>query len=128
MNIREDCLFCKIADKKIPAEIFYENDRVIAFPDIKPRAPGHMMVIPKIHAPNILELPDEEVGPLFAGVKHVAEMLTGQFKPDGITIGANQGRAGGQEVDHLHVHLIPRWKNDGGGAIQSVVNNPPKGV
>jgi histidine triad (HIT) family protein len=59
-------------------------------------------------------------------VKKVAEMLSSKLKCDGLTIGINQGRASGQEVDHLHVHLMPRWHGDGGSAIQSVVNNKPK--
>ncbi len=122
----DDCLFCKITAKKIPAEIVYEDDHAIAFLDIMPRTTGHTMVIPKIHAPNILELPDGEVGPLFEAVKHVAGMLSRGLTPDGITIGMNQGRASGQEVDHLHVHLMPRWHGDGGSSIQSVINNKPK--
>lgn len=119
-----DCLFCKIAAKQIPAKIVYEDAHVLAFLDIMPRAKGHTMVIPKVHAPNLLGLPDAEVGPLFAAVKHVGGMLSRGLKPDGITIGINQGRASGQEVDHLHVHLLPRWHGDGGSAIQSVVNKP----
>ena len=122
----DDCLFCKIADKKIKAQIIYENDHTVAFLDVMPRAVGHTLVIPKVHASNILELPDEEVAPLFMAVKHVAGMLSDGLHPDGITIGANQGRASGQEVDHLHVHLMPRWHNDGGSAVQSVVNKPSK--
>jgi histidine triad (HIT) family protein len=122
----EDCLFCKIANKEIPSAVIYEDDHVLAFLDIMPRAPGHTMVIPKVHAPNIFELPDTEVGPLFLAVKRVAEMLSSKLHPDGITIGMNQGRASGQEVDHLHVHLMPRWRGDGGSSIQSVVNNKPK--
>lgn len=122
----EDCLFCKIAAKQISAKIIYEDEHVVAFLDVMPRTTGHTMVIPKVHAPNILELPDAEVGPLFAAVKHVAEMLSRSLKPDGITIGINQGRASGQEVDHLHVHLLPRWHGDGGSSIQSVINAKPK--
>ena len=121
-----DCLFCKITDKKISAQIIYEDDHVVAFLDIMPRSPGHTMVIPKYHAPNILELPDLEVAPLFLAVKHIAELLSNKLKPDGVTVGINQGRASGQEVDHLHVHVMPRWHGDGGSAIQSVVNNKPK--
>jgi histidine triad (HIT) family protein len=122
----ENCLFCKIAAKQIPARVVYEDEHVLAFLDIMPRAVGHTIVIPKIHAPNILELPDAEVAPLFAAVKYVAGMLSRALQPDGITIGINQGRASGQEVDHLHVHLMPRWHNDGGRAVQSVVNAPGK--
>ena len=120
-----DCLFCKIAAKEIPAQMIYEDGHTLAFLDVNPRAPGHTMVIPRHHAPTLVELPDEEVGPLFLAVKTVASMLMEKMKPDGVTIGMNQGRASGQEVDHLHVHLIPRSHGDGGGPIQSVVHNPP---
>lgn len=119
-----DCLFCKIIAKQIPSEIVYEDDRAVAFLDVRPRTEGHVMVVPKYHAPTVAALPDEEVGPLFLAVKKTAELLTAGLRPDGITMGINQGRASGQEVDHLHVHLMPRWHNDGGGSVQSVVNRP----
>jgi histidine triad (HIT) family protein len=117
-----DCLFCKIAEKKIPAKIVYEDDRTLAFLDIKPSAPGHTMVIPKYHASTLAALPDKEIAPLFLAVKKVAELLVAGLHPDGITIGVNQGRASGQEIDHLHVHLVPRSHGDGGGSVQSVVH------
>lgn len=60
-------------------------------------------------------------------MKKVDQLLMKKLSPDGITIGANQGRASGQEVDHLHVHLMPRWYGDGGGSIQSVVGKKPDG-
>ena len=119
-----DCLFCKIVDKKIPAKVIYENDSVVAFLDIMPRAVGHALVIPKMHAPTLLDLPEEKVSELFAAVKRVDAMLVKALALEGVTIGINQGEASGQEVKHLHVHLLPRWQNDGGGAIQSVVNRP----
>lgn len=121
-----ECLFCKIIAKQIPAYVVYEDDRAMAFLDIKPRSPGHTMVIPKYHSPNFLELPEAEVGPLFVAVKRVTDMLVAKLRCDGITVGINQGRASGQEVDHLHVHLMPRWTGDGGSPVQVVVNNPPK--
>jgi histidine triad (HIT) family protein len=121
-----DCLFCKIAAKTNFAKIIYENDHAVAFLDISPSAPGHTMVIPKYHAPTVIALPDDEVAPLFLAVKKTAELLMEALHPDGITIGINQGRASGQEVDHLHVHLMPRWHGDGGGAIQSLVHNAPR--
>ncbi len=122
----ENCLFCKIAAKEISAQTIYEDDRALAFLDIRPRSLGHAMVIPKYHAPTLLELPDGEIGPLFAAVKKVIDLLMKKIKPDGITIGINQGRASGQEVDHLHVHLMPRWHGDGGGSVQSAVDNQPE--
>ena len=124
----ENCLFCKIAAKKIPACIVYEDANAVAFLDIAPRAPGHTMVIPKHHAPKLVDLPDEEIGPLFAAVKKVAAILSQKFNPDGMSIGINQGKVSADEevVDHLHVHLMPRWRGDGGSAMQSIVHNPPK--
>lgn len=121
-----ECLFCKIVAKEIPANVVYEDAHAIAFLDIVPRASGHTMVIPKVHVQNLLELPDAETGPLFSAVTKVARMLAEKLSSDGITFGINQGRASGQEVDHLHVHLMPRWRGDGGGAVQSVVSNKPK--
>jgi histidine triad (HIT) family protein len=118
-----DCLFCKIASKTIPVKIVYEDDHVLAFLDIRPRSPGHTIVIPKRHASTLLELPDADAEKLFVGVKNVDAVLVRKISPDGMTIGINQGKASGQEVDHLHVHLMPRWKNDGGGPIQSAVNS-----
>ena len=120
-----DCLFCKIAAKKIPAKIVYEDDHAVAFLDIVPRSPGHTLVITKYHAPTLIALPDEEVAPLFLAVKKIVALLAAALHPDGITIGVNQGRASGQEVDHLHVHLMPRWHGDGGGSVQSLVHNTP---
>ncbi len=124
--MNSDCLFCKIAAKTIPSKIIYEDDHAVAFLDVAPRAPGHTMVIPKYHAPTLVALPDEEIAPLFSAVKKTAELLMATLHPDGITIGINQGRASGQEIDHFHVHLMPRWHGDGGGSIQSVVRNAPK--
>ena len=121
-----NCLFCKIVNKEIAAQIIYENDHAVAFLDVHPRSPGHTLVIPKEHAATIRDLSDPEVALLFIAVKHVNQMLANRLAPNGITIGINQGRASGQEVDHVHVHLMPRWENDGGGSIQSVINNPPK--
>lgn len=121
-----DCLFCKIVKRDIAAEIIFENSNALAFLDIMPRAPGHTLVIPKVHARNILELSDAEVGPLFTAVQKVAERLIQVLKADGLTIGINQGEASGQVVDHLHIHLLPRFKGDRGGSIQSVVQNVPK--
>lgn len=122
----KECLFCKIARREIPAEIVLEDERSVAFLDIMPKAPGHTVVIPKFHAPTIAELPISEIGPLFVAVQKMAERLSRKLAADGLTIGINQGRASGQTVEHLHVHLLPRFVDDGGGSIHSVVHNPPR--
>jgi len=124
--MEENCLFCKIIAKKISAHVIYEDDHALAFLDITPRAPGHTLVIPKRHAATILDLPDGDTGPLFLAVKKTDELLVASLAPDGVTIGINQGAASGQEVAHLHVHLMPRFHGDGGSAIQGVVHNVPK--
>lgn len=120
------CLFCKIGKKEIAAEVVFENDVALAFLDILPKAPGHTMVIPKHHAQNISELPDELVGPFFQTIKTVVAHIDRALSPDGFTLGINHGKASGQEVQHLHIHIIPRWHGDGGGPIQRVVENQPK--
>lgn len=117
-----DCLFCKIKDKQVSALVVYEDDKVIAFLDVSPRTPGHTLVIPKFHAANLVALPDEEVGHLFLAVKKIAKAVIGGLNAHGATIGINQGEASGQVVGHLHVHILPRFLDDGGGSIQSVVN------
>jgi histidine triad (HIT) family protein len=106
--------------------VIYEDESAIAFLDINPRVAGHTVVIPKYHSATLVDLPDDLVSKLFIAVKKVDQILLEKLNPDGMTIGINQGRASGQEVDHIHIHLMPRFKNDGGGSIQSVVNNKPK--
>lgn len=122
----DGCLFCRIAKKEIGAEIIFENETALAFLDILPCAPGHTMVIPKTHASNISELPDKLVGPFFQTVKKIIAQIERALAPDGFTLGINHGKASGQEVQHLHFHIIPRWHGDGGGPIQRVVENKPK--
>jgi histidine triad (HIT) family protein len=120
-----DCLFCKIALHEIPSKTVYECPEAIAFLDIHPLAPGHTVVIPKIHASTVTKLNTNVIGPFFLCVKQVTHMIDMALKPDGYNIGWNHGEAGGQAVGHLHVHVIPRWKGDGGGSMHSIVHNPP---
>jgi histidine triad (HIT) family protein len=98
------CLFCKIAGKEIPAQIVYEDAHVIAFRDIKPQAPVHILVIPKQHIPSLNELTDPAVaGYLTAAVRTIAvrEKLV-----NGYRVVINTGPDSGQEVAHLHYHLL----------------------
>lgn len=121
-----NCIFCKIAQHEISAYVVYEDDHVVAFLDIQPRSPGHTMVIPKQHAENLSALPDAEVAPFFTAVKHVTDIVRSALAPDGFTLGMNYGEASGQEVQHMHFHIMPRWAHDGGGPIQRVVMNKPE--
>ena len=121
-----DCIFCKMTKKEISSEIVYEDDFALGVLDVNPRSLGHTMILPKTHAENILDLPDDYIGPVFQAVKRVTELLKKSFNSDGFTIGINHGQASGQVVDHLHIHIMPRWLDDRGETIQSLVNNQPK--
>ncbi|PIR44279.1 hypothetical protein COV23_00750 [Candidatus Wolfebacteria bacterium CG10_big_fil_rev_8_21_14_0_10_31_9] len=113
-------------NKEIFAEIVYEDKDTIAILDVHPRALGHIMIIPKVHAETILDLPDEKVEGVFKAVKKVTSIIEKALSVNDFTIGINHGNVSGQIVKHLHIHIIPRWENDGGGSIHSVVDNPPK--
>ncbi|MFA5052970.1 MAG: HIT family protein [Parcubacteria group bacterium] len=116
----KNCLFCKIAAKEIPSEVVYEDKKTFAFLDIKPVTPGHVVIIPKFHAENIIALPDEEIAPLFGTVKKITALVKEKLKPKGFTIGINHGEVEG--VKHIHVHVIPRYNGDGGRPIQSIAH------
>lgn len=105
----ESCIFCKIVQKKAPASIIYENDKVMAFPSIRPLNEGHTLVIPKRHYAFVYEVPDEEVADMYKLAKKIAVALKKSVKADGITITQQNESAAGQEVFHLHVHVIPRY-------------------
>jgi histidine triad (HIT) family protein len=120
-----DCLFCKIAKKEIPSLIVYEDDWSLGFLDVNPLSLGHVLVVPKEHAENIIDLPKELVGKVFAAVQIITTALNNALKPHGFTIGINHGKISGQAIDHFHIHIIPRYAGDNGGSIHSVVKNPP---
>lgn len=122
----KECLFCSIQEGKIPSHIIYTNDHVVAFLDIHPLSAGHAIIITRVHSETILDLPDPAMAPFLKGVKAVTLLLQKALAPDGFTMGINHGKVSGQSVNHLHFHIIPRWNNDKGGSLHSVVHNPPK--
>ncbi len=119
-----DDIFCKVIREEIPSHTIHETEETLAFLDVTPSSPGHTLVIRKKHGKNISEYSQEELGILMESVKVVAQKLEESLNPDSITIGINHKEKKG--VPHLHIHLIPRWENDGGHALQGVVNNKPK--
>lgn len=120
----KDCIICKIINEEVRSYKVFEDEDTLAFLDIYPSAPGHTIVSLKKHGLTILDYSQEELGKLWSTVQKVDRALIKAFDTKLITIGINQFEEGG--VPHLHVHLIPRWKNDGGGIIQTTVKNPPK--
>lgn len=109
----DECIFCKIVKKEIPSQIVYEDGKIMAFLDINPTNPGHVLVVPKGHFPNLLETPDDAVKELMAAVKRIAKAVKESVNADGIFIGINAGKAAGQVIFHTHIHIIPRFENDG---------------
>ena len=114
-----DCIFCEILAGRIAAEIVHESPESVAFLDVFPAARGHVLVVPRAHAPTLLELGDAAVGDLFLAVKAVQAKVQRALRPVGMNVGWNHGRAAGQHVHHLHVHVIPRFE-DGGRGIQAM--------
>lgn len=108
-----ECLFCKIVNGGIPCEKVYEDTDVLAFLDIHPINRGHTLVIPKQHANNIYDIPEEGFEQLMRHVHRLAPTIKEAVDADGINIGMNNDGAAGQLVFHAHVHIIPRFTNDG---------------
>ena len=108
----KECVFCKIANKKAPASIIYEDKSAIAFLDIRPVKMGHALVVSKEHYKEIHDMPPAEVAKLFKAVKKVADMVKQKTKADGISLIQSNGRAALQSVPHVHVHIIPRFAKD----------------
>jgi histidine triad (HIT) family protein len=115
----ESCLFCRIASGAAAAELVHEAPGAVAFLDVHPAAPGHVLVVPRAHAPTLLDLEDAAVGDLFLAVKAVQRKVLAALRPAGFNVGWNHGRAAGQHVLHLHVHVLPRHA-DGGRGVQSL--------
>lgn len=98
----------------------------MAFLDIHPLSTGHTVVIPKRHSERVTEVLDTDMTAVALTVKRVSDRIQQVLKPDGFTIGINDGEGGGQGVPHAHVHVIPRWTNDGGSNLHAIVHNQPK--
>ena len=103
------CIFCDIIDHKIPSSVVYEDDQVLAILDISQVTRGHTIVMPKHHTPNVVEADDETVRTVFAAAAKVARLLKEKTGCAGVNLLSNCGEAAGQTVDHLHVHVIPRY-------------------
>lgn len=102
----DDCLFCKIARGEIPSRQVYEDDEIFAFHDINPARPVHLLVIPKRHITSLATVGDSDV-PVLGRMLAVANKLASENgSPDGFRVIINNGRVGGQEVAHLHAHIV----------------------
>jgi len=109
----DDCIFCKIIAGKVPAHKVYENDKIFAFLDVAPVQPGHTLVVPRAHHVDLLETPDDVLSDMMTRTKKIAAAVVKAVKADGFNLGCNTKKAAGQAVFHTHLHIIPRFTNDG---------------
>ena len=116
-----DCVFCRLRDGQIPSVKVYEDGRTLAFMDINPLSPGHCLVIPKAHAATLFEADLEDLHAAIATAQLVARAIREALAPDGLNMLQANGAAAFQSVPHFHLHLIPRWANDGKGFDWKVV-------
>lgn len=110
MGFDESCIFCKIIQKQAPASIIYQDQSAIAFLDIRPLTMGHTLIIPKGHYTDIFDITKEAHCQMHNVAKHVAKAIKAATKADGISIFQQNGKAAGQDIFHIHVHVVPRFE------------------
>ena len=112
----DGCVFCAIAAGKAPAGVVFRDGRCTAFMDIRPINPGHVLVIPNDHAASLSELAEDAGAHLFrSGQKVAAALYGGNLRCEGVNLFLADGEAAGQEVFHVHLHVLPRFEADGFG-------------
>lgn len=111
----ENCIFCKIANGEIPSATLYEDGDFRVILDLGPASKGHALILPKTHAANLYELPDELAAKVMVLAKKMATKMTEALSCDGFNVVQNNGECAGQTVFHFHMHLIPRYTGDGVG-------------
>jgi histidine triad (HIT) family protein len=110
---QSDCIFCRIVAGDIPSTQLLSDERVVVFMDINPVSYGHCLVVTKAHRPSLFEVTDEEGAAVMAVARRVGLAIRAALAPDGLNLHQSNGAAAGQVVEHFHVHLIPRWSEDG---------------
>lgn len=119
-------IFEKIRDGEIPARIIHETETTLAFLDAHPLARGHTLVVPKEPYEHLQDLPAELSADLFETVRELTPTIEAAVDADATTIGVNNGEASGQEVPHVHVHIIPRFEGDDSGPIHAIAIDSPE--
>lgn len=109
----DNCIFCKIANGEIPSKTLYEDEKFRVILDLGPAAKGHALILPKSHYANLYELPEDTAAQTMILAKKMMAKMTDKLKCDGFNLMQNNGETAGQTVFHFHMHLIPRYNNDG---------------
>jgi len=123
--MKNDCLFCAIIDGELPSYKLYEDEYFYVMLDRFPKCMGHILILPKHHAPHIFTLREEESQRLFPLAQKIAAAMQRTLGFNGLNLLQNNGEAAGQEVNHFHLHLIPRYEGDA-MAIQYRRQDPPQ--
>lgn len=110
---KDDCIFCKLANGDIPTRTLYEDELFRVIMDTSPATKGHALILPKEHVQDLFELPDETAGKAMVLAKKMAGRIKEKLSCDGYNLVQNNGEVAGQTVFHFHLHLIPRYKDDG---------------
>jgi histidine triad (HIT) family protein len=107
-----DCLFCRIISGELPSTRVDEDERTVAFMDINPATRGHVLVVPREHAADLLEIPDEDLAAVAAMGRRIAQRQKDRLGADGVNLLNSCGKAAWQTVFHFHLHVIPRYATD----------------
>jgi len=108
-----DCIFCSIVEGSIPAFVVYQDSYYLAIMDRYPSAKGHVLILPKRHVADIYGLSHDESAAILPLAQKIAAKMQDVLGMDGLNLIQNNGKAAGQVVDHFHLHLVPRYENDG---------------
>ena len=111
--VKEDCIFCKIANGQIPSKTLYEDEDFRVILDLGPATEGHALILPKEHAANLFELSEDLASKALVVAQKMAVRMKKVLGCEGLNLVQNNGEAAGQTVSHFHIHVIPRYENDG---------------
>ena len=118
-------IFSQIVEGEIPARIVYEDETTVAFLDANPLSPGHTLVIPKDEYERLNDVPADVATDLYDTIHHMVPVVEEAVDADATTVAFNNGEAAGQEVPHVHCHIVPRFEGDGGGPIHGIAGDRP---
>ncbi|SDR32304.1 HIT family protein [Natronobacterium texcoconense] len=118
-------IFSQIVEGEIPARVVYEDETTLAFLDANPLAPGHTLVIPKDEYERLNDVPEDVADDLYATIHRMVPAVEEAVDADASTVAFNNGEEAGQEVPHVHCHIVPRFEGDGGGPIHAVAGDTP---
>jgi len=121
-----DCVFCSIVAGDIPARVVHETDTTLSFLDANPLAPGHTLVVPKAHHGRLNDLDDGLAADVYAAFQALVPRVERAVDAPATTVAFNNGTAAGQEVSHVHGHIVPRFEDDGGAPIHVVAGDRPE--